>query len=122
MTKTFKSFEEFERWTEQYENCTDYQNIPTAIDNGWKLSLDMTTECKNWKTALNRFKKTFKCTSPAVAEWIETMRECCENGYFHGNDNTYPENAYSWGIEEADDACWYIYLNISGIYAGRETE
>ena len=57
-TKIFKSFEDYEKWTDQFENISDYQEIPTAIDDGWKVSVDMFTECKSWKTALRRFEKS----------------------------------------------------------------
>lgn len=130
--KLFKSFEEYERWAETFENCSDYEEIPTAIDDGWKISVDMFTECKSWKTALRRFSKTFAPVSDGVAEWATCIRESCENGCFSDvcrpawtND---PEEvkkflkggAYSWGVEETMPGYWYIYLNISGVYAGRE--
>ena len=133
-TKVFTSFEQYEEWTEQFENCSDYQDIPTAIDDGWKISVDMFTECKNWKTALGRFEKAFKDLNGEIEGWCECILESCENGYFEDTTGCQPSwtikpqerkefaknGMYSYGVEETMEGYWYIFLNISGIYAGRE--
>lgn len=122
----FKSYEEYEAWTETFDECYEYQYIPCIIDDGWKISADLFTDCKSWKIALNRFKKYF----PEVAEWVDCMRESAENGYFKNVDGCKPawtndikeikeflkNGAYSWGIEETMDGTWYIFLNVSGTY------
>lgn len=132
--KMFKSYEEYENWTEQFENCSDYENIPTAIDDGWKVAVDMFTECKSWKTALRRFAKTFKEVNSEIEGWVDGMRETCEAGCFQETTGWKPAwtddpetvrefakgGTYSWGVEETMEGYWYVYLNISGIYAGRE--
>lgn len=131
--KIFKSFEEYESWIETFEDCSDYQEIPTAIDDGWKIAVDMFTTCKSWKVALRRFGKAFASVSDEISAWVDCMRESCEMGYFSdltggrpawAND---PEEVkqfikggtYSWAVEETMEGYWYIYLNISGVYAGR---
>ena len=53
--KKFGSQEEYEHWTDTFENPGDYQEIPCAIDDGWKILIDMFTACKSYKTALPRF-------------------------------------------------------------------
>ncbi len=133
-TKIFKSFEEYETWTSQFEECCDYENIPVAIDDGWKVSVDMFTECKSYKTALRRFAKAFITINSAIAGWIECMKESCENGCFEDVTGWRPawtsnpkeieefskHGTFSWGVEETADGLWYVFLNISGGYAGRE--
>lgn len=135
-TKLFTSMVEYENWTELFENCSDYEEIPSAIDDGFKIMMDMFTECKSWKVALRRFGKQFADVdaSAGIKDWVEGMRESCENGYFKDTDgwkpgwNCTPEEyneyvkggTYSWAVEEIDEGRWYIFLNISGVYAGRE--
>ena len=132
-TQTFKSYDEYERWTEQFENISDYQEIPCVIDDGFKVSVDMFTECKNWKTALRRFEKAFAEVNEEISAWVESIKETCENGCFSDTTGwkpawaTNPEEVkefmkggtYSYGIEETMEGYWYVYLNISGCYAGR---
>lgn len=129
----FKSFEEYESWTETFENASDYQEIPTLIDDGWKISVDMFTACKSWKTAVRRFAKVFSGYNEDVACFIEGMKESAENGcfsdctgcmpawnYTQEEKKEYQKNGtYSWGIEETADGYWYMFLNISGMYASR---
>lgn len=130
----FNELEQYERWTEQFEDCSEYADIPVAIDDGRKVALDMFTECKSWKTALGRFEKAFSGINSEIAGWVECMRESAENGCFEDVTGCRPEwtsdpeeikefrkrGAYSYGIEEQYDGCWYVYLNISGLYAGRD--
>ena len=120
--KVFKSFEEFEAWADYND-----ESVPVLIDDGWNRSMDMTTECKSWKVALRRFAKEFK-TVPEVTEWIPGIREGAEGGFFsdsltyYDKDYEYEINrkhgSYSYGIEKIDDGRWYIFLNLSGVYAG----
>lgn len=129
----FKNFEAFEEWILQFENCYEWEQIPTAIDDGFKVSMDLFTECKNWKTVLRRFEKAFSHINSEVHTWVEGMQESCESGYFRDTTGCYPAwtndpeeikeflkgGAYSWALEEVREGYWYVYLNISGIYAGR---
>lgn len=131
-TLVFNSYDAYERWTENFENCYDYEETPVVIDDGWKIAVDMMTECKSWKTALRRFEKAFGAYNEDIKAWIECMREAVESNYFKDRCepgwNTTPEErkdffkdgTYSWGVEEQDEGFWYIYLNISGGYAGRK--
>ena len=133
-TKIFKSFPEYEAWTDSFENCSDYAYIPSAIVNDWSVSSDMFTECKSWKTALKRFLKAFENVDPEIPTWVECMMESCGNGYFGDHlspaweatpeekKEFYRGGSYSWGVSETDEGLWYVFLNISGIYAGRKTK
>lgn len=134
-TKIFHSQEEYDRWTESFESPSDYQEIPSVIDDGWKISADMFTECKSWKTALKRFETAFVVVdSENISVWVECMRESCESGCFQDLTGWKPAwtsdpeetkkfaegGIYSWGVEETSEGYWYIFLNISGSYAGRK--
>ena len=138
-TLWFDSFEEYEKWTEQFENSSDYEGLPTVIDDGWKVAADMFTECKGWKTALRRIEKAFADVYKEVPAWVECIRESCENGCFEDTTCWMPEwtrwtrdpetirelakdGTYSYGVEEVMEGYWYVFLNISGCYAGRNVE
>jgi len=132
-TLVFNSWEAYENWTNQFSGCYEYQEIPTAIDDGWKISVDMFTACKSWKTVLRWFEKAFGNISPEIHTWVECIRESCESGYFKDTTGCYPAwttdpeeikkflkgGSYSWEVEEVYEGYWYIFLNISGVYAGR---
>lgn len=117
--KKFESFESYEKWTESFSDCSDYEEIPVVIDDGWKISADMFTSCKSYKTAIRRFAKTF-ASVPEVDEWIDGIRESCDNGYFKESSEYNENGSYSWGVEETMEGYWYVFLNISGIHANRE--
>lgn len=68
--KKFISYDEYEQWTETFENASDYEEIPVAIDDGWKVSVDMFTACKSYKTAIRRFEKTFKEVHSDISAWV----------------------------------------------------
>lgn len=128
--KKFESFAAYEAWTDTFNNAFEYQMIPTIVDDGWKVSIDLFTECKSAKTAIRRFVRIFSESFPDVKDWGEGMLESIESGYWHSDSHGYQDaeeerriaqtfGAFSWGIEEATDGEWYIYLNVSGEYAGR---
>lgn len=128
----FDSMEAYEAWTEKFEECYEYENIPVIIDDGWTIRMDIMTDCKSWKTALKRFEKAFGDYDPSIKDWIEGNRESCENGYFgdwcrpawcateEELKTFYSFGTFSWGVEEVDEGRWYCFLNISGEYAGRQ--
>lgn len=130
----FSSLAEYESWTGTFENASDYEGVPVVIDDGWKISVDMCTACKSYKTAIRRFEKTFREVSGEIAGWIQCIKESCESGYFEDITGWRPawsndpeeikayskKGVYSWGVEETSEGHWYVFLNISGIYAGRE--
>lgn len=128
--KKFISYREYENWADTFDNASDYQMIPTIIDDGWKISMDLFSECKSAKTAIRRFVRTFSENFPNVKDWGEGMMESIESGYWHDDSHGYKSaeeerkiaktfGAFSWGIEETMEGEWYIFLNVSGEYAGR---
>ena len=125
--KIFNDFESYDTWTEQFDDF-EYCYTPCLIDDGWKISMDVFTDCKSWKTALNRFRKAFGDYSEDIKAWIDGMYESCENGYMH-DECYYSTNesdkelckkygSYGWAVEQVDEERFYIFLNISGEYAG----
>lgn len=123
--KKFKSYDDYEEWLERNEYMCDCWEEPSLIDDGWKQSLDMVTNCKSWKTALRRFCNAFSEVNPVVEKWTDCIRKSCENGCFKNEMKYEPgdvlvkKSSYGWKVENLDDGRWYIFLNISGIYAGR---
>lgn len=129
--KRFESFAAYEAWTEQFENCSDYEQIPVVIDDGFKVMTDLFTECKSWKTAIRRFSKAF-AEVKELDGWFECLKESAESGCFKDSckpgwnatqeelKEFYAGGSFSYGIEEVNDGYWYIFLNVSGVYAGRE--
>ena len=116
--KKFSNHNEYESWTESFENCSDYEQTPVVIDDGHKISADMFTACKSYKVAIRRFGKAFE-SIPEIQDWIETIRESCESGYFEDHSEYHKNGCYGFGVEETMEGYWYIYLNISGVYANR---
>lgn len=108
-TRIFRNFEEYEAWTEQFDGAGEWEEIPTAIDDGQSINCDCFTECKSHKTALRRFGKQFGDIFPGIRGWAESMQEAYENGCSHMCDE---DACYSYGIEETMDGYWYIYLNV----------
>ena len=123
--KIFNNFNEYETWSEQFEECEEYFNMATAIvdDSIQKVSCDTIIECKYWKTALRRFEETFAHINPEISGWVAEMRECAENGTFKGSlSECDGKHSWSYGIEQIDENEWYVYLNLRGIYAGFEPQ
>lgn len=133
--REFISYDEYFEWTEKFENCSDYQFLPTIIDDGFKISCDLFTECKTINTAMNRFEKAFAYKKELI-EWFEAMRESFEAGYYKDTKGCYPswtnnteeirkfleDGMYSFGIEQIEDDMWYVFLNVSGKYIERENK
>ena len=128
--KKFTSYNEYEAWTDTFENVSEYQMIPTIVDDGWKVSMDFFVDCKSAKTAIRRFVRTFFENFPDVKDWGEWMLESIESGYWHDDSRGYQNaeeerkiatsfGAFSWSVEEPMEGEWYIFLNVSGEYAGR---
>lgn len=126
-TRKFNSYAEFEIWSEENENIY----IPTVIDDGWKISASMMIDCKSYKTALRHFRKAF-AEFETLQDWANDIEGQCEEGIFtdvtgwrnsaESDDWNYKSmltfGAYGWGVEEVDEGVWYIFMNVSGEYAG----
>ncbi len=127
--REFKNIDEFEKWKENID--TDLE-IPVVIDDGWKIMMNLFTNCKSWETALRRFEKAFVNVNKEFSGWIKKIKKSCKNGKFKdGNDYKFvwdkekqreieKAGIYAFDVEEFDDGLWYIHLSISGCYAGRK--
>lgn len=127
-TKKFNSEAEYEVWTEKFDSPSDCEEYPTLIDDGDRILMDMITYCKSWKTAVKRFRKAFAECGSCVSGWIDAIEENCGDGYFADRDGWKPAwtsdpkeieewaklGKYAWAVEEIDEGCWYVYLNLSG--------
>lgn len=128
-TMYFKSEDEFEAWSDSFEDRNGCDEIPTVIEDGKRIMMDMITNCKTWKTAVRRFRKAFAECGEKVVGWIDGIEESCGNGYFFDREGWKPAwmsdpkeiaaygnkyGRYAWAVEEIDDGCWYVYLNLSG--------
>ena len=110
-TMYFESFEDFEKC----EARQDYEMI-AVVKRSNGLCADLMTECKNWKTALNRFFKGLKTAGfDDLAGWKDTLVESCENGYFADKETFWEDGkskykgGYFWEVENYGD-CWYVAL------------
>lgn len=105
---------------EEYENMLgDYEKMMIVENNGWICS-DLMTECKSWKTAVNRFFRALEKDFPYIVEdWREGIIEMGENGCFKcsdriASDGKYNEfHSFSYEIEEICDGLFYMFLNVS---------
>ena len=93
-----------------------YEVLTIVKENGW-INSDLTTKCKNWKTAIRRFFKGL-ANVPEVSEWYETLNKSAENGCFKMNDfmmadgTQNPSPTYAWKIKEVQEGVWYIFLDV----------
>lgn len=112
-THEFTSFEAFDA----SGTAGNYEDVTIIRENG-KICADLMTECKSWKTALNRFFRAV-ANIPELAGWEPDVRESCESGYFADRESIWNEETmksevtgnWSWEVEDHDGA-WYVCLNI----------
>lgn len=113
----FNSLEEYSAWING-STTEAIEETPCVVDDGWRISLNMLTECRGWKTALKRFAETFAGDCEHLAEWVGKMRESAERGTFwQGGGKESPEYGYwEWGLEKVKDDRWYVFLHTMGAY------
>ncbi len=103
----FASEAEFYKWAEVHEKAgEDITAYPIMIDDGQTVMCDAFIECKRFSTACKRFAEIFADVE-GVNEWLESILD----------DKALDK--YQWGVEDYCGDGFYIYLNISGVYAGR---
>lgn len=104
--KRFASQDEFEAWVdERQENGLSIDEIVTVVDDGKKISVDLTTECVKPETAIRRMLKGLG-DIPELDGWQACMTEAVANGVFDesaGND-------WAWGVDCPDENTYYVYL------------
>ncbi|MEZ3438659.1 MAG: hypothetical protein K1W18_07245 [Oscillospiraceae bacterium] len=112
----FESFEKFE------ESKVAGQSEVVAIVHrtcyGRKqVCADLMTDCKHWRTAVNRFFKAIG-NDERFDGWKEGIIESCEYGYFSdketywvdGKGSDY-EGGYHWEVED-NDGSFYVELTV----------
>lgn len=106
------------RYFENYDNyeATGNHEEIDIVKHGNKICADLITECKTYKTALNRFFKALKNYNQLYG-WREGLLESCENGCFKDIETFYDrENNkrvygnWHYEVEELDENLWYIEL------------
>ena len=110
--RDFNSFDEF------HESGTagNYEELTFITENGWKKA-DLLTECKYWRTAVNRFFKAIG-NDPDFDGWKECITESAENGCFGQNDSIMGDgsrnqfSSWAYELEEVNERTWYIFLNV----------
>jgi len=111
----FESFEDFEN----EEVVKGEYEVVDIVKNGNKICADLVTECKTYKTALNRFFKAIENES-AFNGWKDCIFESCENGYFkeaetYWNSETCKseyQGGWHYQVEQLDETLWYIELTV----------
>jgi len=105
----FKSQDEYEKWVdERQENDQSIDEIVVVVDEGFRVSVDLTTACKKPATAIRRMFKELSGI-PELDGWQDGMTESIENGYYSDSD---PRN-YAWGVENYGDEDYdeyYVFL------------
>lgn len=77
-----------------------------------RICADLSTKCKRWKTALNRFFGAIE-NYPELLEWQETLFNSCENNIFSGVENIDEDNIwYDWEVTQFEDE-YYVKLFVN---------
>lgn len=117
----FNSFDEYDAWE------GERGDEPVLIDDGWRMSMDMTVDARSAVGAVEAFSKEFMM--PETRMLLRDMEAEVEDGtYFDSTQRLNPSDtnrlwedigAYSWAVERMDDTEWYVFLNASGNFLGR---
>lgn len=105
---------EFESY-DNYEATGNYNELDIVKHDKY-ISADLLTDCKSYKTALNRFFKGLKTTKDYDKNfngWEDQIKECCKSGSFE-ETSKYEDGSihYVYSIEQLDETLWYIYLTV----------
>ena len=106
----FASFEEFEN-----SGVSGQDNIITVIRENGVLKMDVMMTAKNLKSALERLHNALK-NYPDIAAFVEGFLEEYKDygkveSYSGANDIKNGCWCCSYGVEEVDDRCFYIFVN-----------
>ena len=108
--KEYSSFEAFE----QDEHRQDVDLVAIVNKPNGMVCADLITDCKRWKTAVNRFFKAL-AGDERFNYWRDGIIEAIENGYWKDKeviDGKYT-GGYFWEVEDLDGR-FYICLNVAG--------
>jgi hypothetical protein len=114
-----RHFESFEAYENEEVTKGEYEVVDIVKYNN-KISADLLTECKTWKTALNRFFKALENVKEFDG-WKDGIIESCENGYFIEAETYWNEEkckseyrgGWHYQVEELDENLWYIELTVA---------
>lgn len=117
----FKSFQEYDAWE------GERGDEPVLIDDGWRMSMDMTVDARSAVGAVEAFSAAFMMPETRMllrdmkAEVLDgTYRDCTQR---LNPSDTYELwekiGGYKWGVEHVDGNEWYVFLNASGNFLGR---
>lgn len=103
----FASFDEFE----ECENKQDYEMV-AVVHNKKRNTVcaDMITNCKRWRTAVNRFFEALE-NYPEFDGWKDSIMESCENGFFSDKEVHCGCCGWFWEVSEHDGS-FYICVNV----------
>ena len=109
LVKEFASQEDYENY--RYSGCN---NILSIVHRRNSVCADMTTKCKNWKTAVKKFFDAL-ADDKRFDGWRECVVESCENGCFSNKETDENSNwAYNGGwfykVEE-NYGSYYVCVN-----------
>lgn len=112
-TKEYKNFDEFE----MDESRSEYELV-TIVNKTNGVCADLMTECKRWRTAVDRFFKTLEGDS-RFDGWKESIVESIENGCWKDRETVWNEEkckseytgGYFWEVE-GYDSCYYVCINV----------
>ncbi len=117
----FKSFQEYDAWEEKQDG------EPVLIDDGWRMSMDMTVYARSAVSAVEEFVNAFMM--PETRMLLRDMKGEVEDGtYGDCTQRLNPSDTnelweriggYKWGVEHVDGNEWYVFLNASGNFLGR---
>lgn len=110
----FNNMDEFTSWYNG-KDATNVKKNPTVFEDKQFIALNMFTECKNWKAALNRFADTFLEDYNSLPSWIDRMQEWAEKEIFHPYHND-KLGSFTWALKKMEDGHWFITLLIEGAY------
>jgi hypothetical protein len=115
-TMYFENFDKFE----ESETAVLYEVISIVKNETFNtMCADLMTDCKSYKTALNRFFKGLE-GYPQFTEWKDALIETCENGCFSDSEKYWDEETFKYEYKggwhysiEDNDGSYYICLNVS---------
>lgn len=110
LVKEFASQEAYENY--RYAGCN---NILSIVHRKNSVCADMTTKCKNWKTAVKKFFDAL-ADDKRFDGWRECVVESCENGRFSEKETE--ETSSGWNYNggwfynvEENDGYYYVCVN-----------
>ena len=107
----FTSQDAYEAWVdERKENDQSINEIVCIVDEGFRLSVDLTTACAKPTTAIRRMFQELG-DMPELDGWQDGMTEAVENGVF---GESAPHD-WSWGVENYGDEDYdeyYVFITV----------